>query len=99
MIVKGLFYAAHCAWIFLCAGGVAPYSTPLSLLTIASWQFNDNTCLLLQVEDHLFGDTLLDLYYRMRGIDEYPRHFKVPKLHRRAELLLTAFRCIYGPLG
>ena len=54
----------------------------LNSITIISWYINDNNCILTQIEDKLFDETLIDIYNRQIGKDIIIYKYRVPWYHR-----------------
>ena len=82
---KYFFYFFHMIYIFSTL--IIPFFLQsfifLQLLTIVTWVLNDNNCLLTQIEDYLYGNTLIEIVYGKKK-------FKVPLSHR---ILLIVFFC------
>ena len=39
----------------------------LQAITILSWRLNNNKCLITQLEDYIFGETIIDTYFYIIG--------------------------------
>ena len=57
----------------------------LQITTITSWKLNNNECLLTQIEQFLFEQTLIDFLYQKKSTGEK----KVPRWNRYLVYLLT----------
>ena len=87
---KNAFFTFHYCYILSSLFGwvVHPYFLSLPVITMSSWYFNDNKCLITQTEHYLFGKTITG---------EAPK-FRVPCEHRlfQATSFLTGcYVCIY----
>ena len=62
---KYISYLFHFAIIFTCYLGTIKYSYVLFLqfIVILSWKLNNNQCILTQLEDNLFNETIIDIYF------------------------------------
>jgi hypothetical protein len=85
---KYAFFAFHYCYIFSSLFGwlVHPYFLSISVITMSSWYFNDNKCLITQTEYYLFGETIT-------GND--PK-FIVPCEHRLIQGLNFLTRFLYN---
>ena len=77
-MMKILFFFCH--FLFVAISIITVYWVPevliLQCIIIVSWLVNNNKCLITQLEDYLFGETLLELYYQKQT------RFIVPTHHR-----------------
>lgn len=88
MCCKYIFFSLHFLLIFIALLGWQYW--PILILqafTILSWRYNQNRCILTQMENYLFGETLIDFYIKMSATTRdkkhtKTRHFVVPKMHR-----------------
>jgi hypothetical protein len=82
MVFKNIFFTGH---LLLMKSSLWFIYKPIILLngiTICSWYYNDNKCLLTQIEDKLFGETLIEQYHKIRGKHVTYSRFTVPWYHR-----------------
>ena len=42
----------------------------LQILTILSWQLNKNKCIISQLEEFFFNETITDIYYKITELFE-----------------------------
>jgi hypothetical protein len=56
----------------------------LHFIVLLSWYFNQNKCLLTQIEDYLFHQTIIDFYFQIIYKKKYRKYkkFIVPYYHR-----------------
>ena len=67
MFIKYLFFLMHLSLICTSVLITYPYVLILHIIVIGSWYINNNNCLLTQIENYLFGETIIDLYCIIRG--------------------------------
>ena len=81
---KYVFYFFHIFYILciLLSPFIYPPFIYLQFLTILTWLINDNKCLLTQLENYLYGTTLLEIFYKKKK-------FRVPFYQRL--LLIISF--------
>ena len=87
---KNAFFTFHYCYILASLFGWVfhPYFLSLPVITMSSWYFNDNKCLITQTEHYLFGETITG---------EEPK-FRVPCEHRLFQgtsFLTGCYICIY----
>ena len=75
-----LILATHFFGIFITLFGVFFFWQILILqgIVIISWFFNQNKCILTQLEDHYLGTTLIEAFYDYNPTNRY----LVPSSHR-----------------
>ena len=68
----------------------------LQLIAILSWQLNDKKCILTQIEDYLFNESIIDYYFKLIGNNNnnYTK-FIVPKYQRYLVYFLFTISSIY----
>lgn len=78
-IFKYIFFLFHFAILILSFIGICWRWEMLILqgIIIFTWYVNDNRCMLTQLEDFLFNETIIDLY-----MCRDHKTYKVPKYHR-----------------
>jgi len=97
MFVKYVFFTLHTLLIMVCLADVYKHQVFITLLqyiAILSWHFNNNNCVITQLEDYYFNDTLLNVYNRVRGFA--PVHsslYCVPTYQRYTIYVLFTIRC------
>ena len=91
MFIKYLFFLMHLSLICTSVLITYPFVIILHITVIGSWYINNNNCLLTQIENYLFGETIIDLYYSIRGIEVEYKKFHVPWYHRYVLYLLFGF--------
>ena len=91
MVVKYLFFLMHLSLIFTSLLIIYPFVIILHIIVIGSWYINNNNCLLTQIENYLFGETIIDLYYNIRGTTVEYKKFHVPWYHRYVLYILFGF--------
>ena len=77
---KIVFFCGHICFIFLFTIGTFwrwEIIIIQSLIAI-SWFINNNQCILTQIEDYLFNETLIEYCFKKRSYNR----FTVPKYHR-----------------
>ena len=83
MFIKHIFYLGH---LLLIKGSFFIIYKPilaLNLVTIISWYISNNQCVLTQIEDLIFGETLIEFYNHSIGnTNKINNRFIVPKFHR-----------------
>ena len=96
MLIKYIFFTTHALFILACLLDIFRYNiiTFLQFIAILSWHFNDNDCFITQLEDILFKETLIDVYYRLRGVDGAQRYYRyrVPSYQRFTIYILFTMR-------
>jgi len=85
---KNIFFTFHYCYILSSIFGwiLHPYFLSLSVITMSSWYFNDNRCLITQTEHYLFGETITG---------EDPK-FRVPYEHRMIQGMAFLTGCFYN---
>ena len=67
----------------------------LQLIAIVSWQLNDKKCILTQIEDYLFNESIIDYYFNLIGNNNNYTKFIVPKYQRYSVYFLFTISSIY----
>jgi len=97
-IFKYIFFLFHVSSICINLFLTLLYWQPLILhsLVIISWKLNKNKCILTQIEDYLFEETIIDFYFKYikRNERKYIK-FIVPKQHRYLEYFIFFLGIIY----
>ena len=90
-MIKECFYLFHIIGIFTVLFGffLSKYILFIQFITLISWKLNKNRCILTQLEDYLFGESLTDIFFRLYGLHRKYIKYVVPKYQRR--LLYTSF--------
>lgn len=90
-LIKNIFFLLHIFGILICIFLFLVYWQVLILqaITIISWKLNNNKCLLTEMEDYLFGETVIDIYFKFFNINisvqkhnSRLRRFVVPEYQR-----------------
>ena len=67
IIFKFFFYILHLFFIIVTL--IGPFwkcdIVLIQIFTLLSWRLNDNKCIITQLEDRLFGETLVDIYFKL----------------------------------
>lgn len=94
MILKYIFFIFHIFGILLSFICLFWYKEILllNLLTIISWKLNENRCILTQLENYLFDESIIDIYFKFLNKKRKESNFIVPVYQRR--LLYCSF--IFG---
>ena len=84
-IFKNLFFIFHILFILLSSVLIIFYWQILiiNIITIISWYFNNNICLLTQIEKYLFDQTLVDVL-----LEKQSNHYIIP-FRKRIPLYIT----------
>ena len=73
IIFKFFFYILHLFFIIVTL--IGPFwkcdIVLIQIFTLLSWRLNDNKCIITQLEDRLFGETLVDIYFKLIGRSSY----------------------------
>lgn len=99
-MLKYIFYLLHLLFIFISFFFCFFYWQVLILhfLTILTWYFNNNECIITRLEDKLFDETVIDVYNKCRRNDykkKDNRRFIVPYYQRYPLYLLFTFNILY----
>ena len=97
MYVKYVFFTLHTFLILVCLADVNLYPsvTLLQCITILSWKINNNNCIITQIEDYFFDETLVDVYYKFRGVEFNSYHpYRVPSYQRFTIYFLFTIRML-----
>jgi len=93
---KYLFYLFHIFIILLSFFGIF-FTWKVIILQgtiIISWKINKNKCILTQIEDNLFNETIIDLYKKYKNNKIIKRNYIVPFSNRLMLYLLIIFELI-----
>lgn len=97
-MLKYLFYIMHIFFILYSTVGIIYYwqSLIILLFTNVSWYFNDNKCLLTQLEYYLFNESLIDYYYKyiLKNKRDNSK-FRVPQYQRIIVKIILFLGSIY----
>ena len=100
-ICKFLFFSIHAIIIILSLFGpiLNKKLFLLPFIVIISWLFNHNKCILTLIEDKLFDETIIDIFFKnKRSYDKnilYEKKYIVPKFHRYILYLLFIIEIYY----
>ena len=94
-IIKYTFFLFHFSFLLIVFFGIYFYweGIYLQILTILSWKFNQNKCVFSQIEEYLFGETIIDLHYKIVGNNKNYIKCVVPT-HKRYILYGYFILCI-----
>ena len=83
-LFKITFFFIHLAGIFISIFGIFFYWQILFLqsIVILSWYFNDNKCFLTQLEDYLFKESIVDVYFNLIDNKRNYKKYIVPCYQR-----------------
>lgn len=93
---KYLFYLFHIFIILSSFFGIF-FTWKVIILqgtTIISWKLNQNKCILTQLEDYLFNETIIDLYKKYKNNKNNKNNYFVPFSNRLALYILTFIELI-----
>lgn len=90
-MVRYIFYIFHILGILISFISLFWYKEILVLhtLVIISWYFNNNKCILTQLEDYFFGETIIDVYFSLINKKKKYNKYIVPRYQRYS--LYTTF--------
>jgi len=97
-IFKYLIFLTHIFFILTSILGLLFYWYPLILLffAIISWYLNENKCIITQIEDYLFKETIIDVYFKiLNKKNNNKNRYKVPKYHRYFVILIFQIAFFY----
>ena len=81
--IKYIFLFTHLLSIFLTL--LLVYKIPeillLQSIVILSWKLNNNKCIITQLEDYLFNETIIDIYSKIFN-KKFNKKYVVPKYQR-----------------
>ena len=87
---KVFFYILHLFFIVVTL--IGPFwkcnIVLIQIFTLLSWRLNNNKCIITQLEDWLFGETLVDVYFKLIGKSNLYTKYRVP-FYQRAFLYFT----------
>jgi hypothetical protein len=94
-IFKNIFFISHILFIILSFIAVFFYWQILivNFITILSWYFNNNVCLLTQIEKYLFNQTIIDVFIKNTN------RYVIPFKKRLLLYIFFLFGFIYHFLG
>ena len=67
----------------------------LQLFTVISWQINKNKCILTQIEDYLFNESIIDFYFKLTRNNKKYTKYVVPKYQRYSVYFVFMITSIY----
>ena len=84
MILKYLFFLFHICGIIITLFGLLFCWQILILqgIVILSWYFNNNKCLITQLEDYFFNESIIDFYFYLTNNNQTYNKYIVPKYQR-----------------
>ena len=93
-ITKYIFYILHLSFIGIAM--ISPfihiYYSFLQFIVIISWKLNKNQCLLTQMENILFNETIIENYYKKMNKNIIIKNkLLVPRYHRYFVYLLFSY--------
>ena len=96
-VMKYLFFLCHAFFIFVSIFMSFFYWQVLflQLFAVISWQINNNKCILTQIEDYLFGESIIDIYFNLIGNNKKYTKFVVPRYQRYTVYFLLGSTIIY----
>ncbi len=96
-IIKNLFFLLHFLFIFVSIFVSFIYWQVLflQLFAVISWQINNKKCILTQIEDYLFNESIIDFYFKLTGNKKKYAKFVVPKYQRYSVYFLFTITSIY----
>ena len=94
---KYLFFLCHLLGIFISLFGLFFYWQTLILqgIVIITWYFNNNKCILTQLEDYLFDESIIDIYFNAIDNNKNYIKYKVPKYQRYTVYFLFGFGILF----
>ena len=93
MILKYLFFVIHILFIIINFVIIYWQSAILNLIVMISWKVNDNKCILTQIEDYLFKQTLVEFISDRKISDD--SKYVVPFYHRYSLYFIFFLNLIY----
>ena len=82
MLFKIIFFSSHLLLIKSSIFFIYKPVVILNAITIISWYINNNNCIITQIEDKLFNQTLIDVYNNLINKKKLYNKFRVPRNHR-----------------
>lgn len=97
IFLKNIFFLCHLLGIVISIFGIFFYWEVIILqgIVIISWYFNNNKCLITQLEDYLFDETIIDVYFNLMDNQHKYTKYIVPSYQRIIIYLLFSFGIIY----
>ena len=98
MILKLVFFGLHILYIFITI--ILPFfyifALILPIVTILTWYFNNNKCLITQTEKYLFDETIIEFYYKSTNQNNKKTGFIVPKSQRYTVIIIFLIQIIFN---
>ena len=98
MILKFIFFGLHVLYILTTI--ILPFFYYLGLIlptiTILTWYFNNNKCLITQTEKYLFDETIIEFYYKSINQNDKKTGFTVPKDQRYSVIIIFLIQIIFN---
>jgi hypothetical protein len=96
-IIKNIFFLLH--FIFILVSIFVSFFywqvLILQLMAIISWQINNKKCILTQIEDYLFNESIIDCYFKLTDNNKKYTKFVVPKYQRYLVYFLFITTSLY----
>lgn len=98
MILKFIFFGLHVLYILTTI--ILPFfyyiALILPIVTILTWYFNNNKCLITQTEKYLFDETIIEFYYKSINQNEKKTGFVVPQSQRYSVIIIFLIQIIFN---
>jgi hypothetical protein len=94
MILKYLFFIFHIFFILLNFIIIYWQIAIINVIVMISWKLNRNKCMLTQIEDYLFNQTLIEIIFGKIIKDE--SKYIVPSSHRYSLFFIFIFNLSYN---
>ena len=95
--IKYFFFLCHLLGIFISLFGLFFYWQTLILqgIVILTWYLNDNKCIITQLEDYFFGESIIDVYFNLTSNNRKYTKYIVPKYQRYTVYFLFGFGILF----
>ena len=95
--IKNIFFLCHLLGILISLFGLFFYWQTLILqgIVIITWYFNNNRCILTQLEDYLFGESIIDIYFNLTNNHKNYKKYIVPRYQRYTVYFLFGFGLLF----
>jgi hypothetical protein len=96
-ICRYSFYFLHMSFIFSSFIGIF-FTWKIMILqgvTIISWKINNNNCILTQMEDYFFEESIIDLYFNYINKERKHKNYIVPYGNRISLYILFLLELFY----
>ena len=70
------------------------YALVLPIITLITWYFNSNKCILTQTEKYIFDETIIECYYKFINVDK-KTGFIVPEYQRNYVFWIFVIQILY----